>query len=123
MVANQACTFNGTTPHTNINYAPGTFNMGAPFSTHHQVPYGYQSNQQQAQNSQYRNNLFTENQNNTTTQTDVVAIVEQLQQLLGIHKNQAHQVNEVQVVTPQPSTTWVLKTTAELPPTQEDQSE
>ena len=39
--ANQAKTFNSTTPHTSMNYAPGTFSMGAPFSTHHQVPYGY----------------------------------------------------------------------------------
>ena len=43
-VANQAYTFNGTTLHASISYAPGTFNMGAPFSTHQQVPYNYQQN-------------------------------------------------------------------------------
>ena len=37
-VANQAYTFNGTTPNANVNYTPGTFNMGAPFNTY-QVPY------------------------------------------------------------------------------------
>ena len=50
--------------------------MGAPFSTHHQVPYGYQSNQPQAQHAQQRANLFAENQNNMTTQTDTAALVE-----------------------------------------------
>ena len=30
-VANQAYTFNGTTPNANMSYAPGTFNMGTPF--------------------------------------------------------------------------------------------
>ena len=115
--------FNGTTPHASVNYVPGTFSMRVPFSTHHQVPYRYQSNQPQAQNSQHRNNSFAEKQNNMTTQADTAALVEQLQQLLNIHKRQAHQVNEVQVVTPQPRTTWDLKTTAELPPTQEEESE
>ena len=33
-VANQAYIFNGTTPNASISYAPGTFNMGAPFSTY-----------------------------------------------------------------------------------------
>ena len=33
-VANQAYTFNGTTLNTSVNYAPGTFNMGAPFNTY-----------------------------------------------------------------------------------------
>ena len=32
MVANQAYTFNGTTPNANVSYTPGTFNMGAPFN-------------------------------------------------------------------------------------------
>ena len=52
-VANHAYTFNGTTPHASVNYTPGTFNMGAPFYTHHQAPYSYQSNQSQTQNLQY----------------------------------------------------------------------
>ena len=34
-------TFNGSTPHTSISYTPGTFSMGAPFSTHHQITCGY----------------------------------------------------------------------------------
>ena len=50
-VVNQAHTFNGTTPHASVSYAPGTFNIGAPFSTFHQ---------------QYHNNLFAEKQNNAT---------------------------------------------------------
>ena len=41
-VANQAYTFNGTTPHTSVSYTPGTFNMGAPFSTYQQVPHNQQ---------------------------------------------------------------------------------
>ena len=57
------------------------------------------------------------------TQTDTAVLVEQLQKLLSIHKRQTHQVNKVQVVTPQPSTTWDLKTTAELPPKQEEELE
>ena len=62
-------------------------------------------------------------QKNRTTQSDTTAIAEKLQQLLITHKNQAHQVDEVQVVTPQPSTTWDLKAAAELLTTQEDQLE
>ena len=44
MVANQAYTFNGTTPNANVSYAPGTFNMGAPFNMY-LVPYNQQQNQ------------------------------------------------------------------------------
>ena len=55
MVANQAYTFNGTTPNANMSYTPGTFNMGAPFNMY-QVPY----NQQQNQN-------YPQNQHTTTT--------------------------------------------------------
>ena len=122
-VANQAYTFNGTTPHASVSYAPGTFNMGAPFYTHQQVPYNYQSHQQQTQNPQYRNNSFMEKQNNVTPQTDAATLVEKLQQLILMHKSQAHQVNEKQVATPQPGTTWDLKATVELPKAQEEQSE
>ena len=43
-VANQAYTFNGTTPNANLSYAPGTFNMGVPFNTY-QVPYNQLQNQ------------------------------------------------------------------------------
>ena len=43
MVANQAYTFNVTTPNANVSYAPGTFNMGAPFNTY-QVLYNQQQN-------------------------------------------------------------------------------
>ena len=122
-VANQVYTFNGTMPNASISYAPGTFNMGAPFSTYQQVPYNQQQNQPYTQNQQYRNNSFTEKQNNATPQSDAAALIEKLQQLLLMHKNPAHQVNEVQVVTPQPNTTWDLKAATELPTTQEDQSE
>ena len=120
-VVNQAYTFNGTTPH--VNYTPGAFNMGAPFSTHQHVPYSYQSNQLQTQNPQYHNNSFTEKQNNVTTQSDATAIVKKLQQLLLTHKNQVHQLNEVQVATSQLSTTWDLKAAVEQATGQEDQSE
>ena len=120
-VANQAYTFNGTTPHASLSYTPGTFNMEAPFSTHQQVLYNYQSNQLKTQNPQYHNNSFTEKQNNATPQSDAAALVEKLQQLILTHKNQAHQVNVVQVASPQPSTTWDLKAAAELPMVQEDQ--
>ena len=73
MVANQAYTFNGTTPNANVSYAPGTFNMGAPFNMY-QVPYNQQQN---SQNQQYHNNSFTE-QNSKTPQQDATAIIEQL---------------------------------------------
>ena len=122
-VANQTFTFNGTTPHTSVNYAPGTFSMGAPFSTHHQVPYRYHASQPQALLSQPRANSFTEDQNNMTTHTDTAMLTDQLQKLLNNHKRQVHQVNEVQVATPQPSTTWDLKTATELPPPQDNESE
>ena len=122
-VANQAYTFNGTTLHTSVSYAPGTFNMGAPFSTYQLVLYNHQQNQLYTQNQQYCNNLFVEKQNNATPQLDATALVEKLQQLILMHKNPARQVNKVQVATPKPSTTWDLKAAAELPSTQEDQSE
>ena len=41
-----------------------------------------------------------------TSQSDATALIEKLQQLILMHKNPAHQVNEVQVVIPKPSTTW-----------------
>ena len=122
-LANQVYTFNGTTLHASVSYTPGTFNMGAPFSTYQPVPYNHQQNQQYTQNQQYHNNLFTEKQNNTTPQSDATALIEKLQQLILMHKNPAHQVNEVQVVTPKPSTAWDLQATVELPSIQEDQSE
>ena len=64
-----------------------------------------------------------EKQNNVTPQSDATALIEKLKQLILMHKNPAHQVNEVQVVTPKPSTTWDLKAATELPSTQEDQLE
>ena len=97
--------------------------MGAPFSTYQQVPYNQQQNQAYTQNKQYHNNLFTDKQNNQTSQSDAAALIEKLQQLLLAHTNTAHQVNEVKVMTPQPGTTWDLKAATELPTTQEDQSE
>ena len=96
--------------------------MGAPFSTY-QVLYNQQQNQTYTQNQQYHNNLFADKHNNQTPQSDATALIEKLQQLLLAHKNPAHQVNKVKVVTPQPGTTWDLKAAVELPTTQEDQSE
>ena len=121
-VANQAYTFNGTTPNISVSYSPGTFNMGAPFSTYQQVPYNQQQNQAYTQNQQYCNNSLADTQNNQTSHSDAATLIEKLQQLLLAHKNPAHQVNEVKVMTPQPGTTWDLKAVAELPTTQEDQS-
>ena len=120
-MANQAYTFSGTTPNANVSYAPGTFNMGAPFNMY-QVPYNQQQNQSYAQNQQYHNNSFTK-QSSKTQQQDATAIIEQLQQLLLPQKNSAHQVNEVRATTPQPGTTWDLKAAAELPTAQDEQSE
>ena len=121
MVANQAYTFNGTTPNANVSYTPGTFNMGTPFNTY-QVPHNQKQNQNYSQKQQYHNNSFTE-QNSKTPQQDATAIIEQLQQLLLPQKNSVHQVNEVKAMMLQPGTTWDLKAAAELPTTQEDQSE
>ena len=121
-VTNQAYTFNGTTPNASVSYAPGIFNMGAPFPMY-QVLYNQQQNQTYTQNQQYHNNLFADKQYNKTPQSDATALVKQLQQLLLAHKNPVHQVNEVKVMTPKPGTTWDLKATAELPTAQEDQSE
>ena len=98
-VANQAYTFNGTTPNASVSYAQGTFNMGAPFSTYQQVPYNQQQNQAYTQNQQYHNNSFVDKQNNQTSQSDATAIIEKQQQLLLAHKNQTHQVNKVKVAT------------------------
>ena len=72
------------------------------------------------QYSQQSNNLFAEKQNNTT-HTGAAALVEQLQQIINIIKNQTHQVNKVQVAKPQASTTWDLKIAAELPVQPQDQ--
>ena len=69
-VANQAYTFNSTTPKASVNYAPGTFNMGATFNTY-QVPYNQHQNQTYAQNQQYHNNSFAE-QSSKTPQPDAV---------------------------------------------------
>ena len=103
-----------------MSYAPGTFNMGAPFNTY-KVPYNQQQNQSYPQNQQYHNNSFTE-QNRKVPQQDATAIIEQLRQLLLPQKNSVHQVNEVKAMMPQPGTTWDLKAAAELPKAQEDQS-
>ena len=108
--------------HTTCQCKWCIFNMGAPFSTHQQVPYNYQPNQLHTPNQQYHNNSFAEKQNSATSQSDATALVEKLQQLILMHKNQDHQVNEVQMATPKPSSTWDLKAAAELPLTQEDQS-
>ena len=120
-MANQAYTFNGTTPNANMGYTPGTFNMGAPFNTY-QVPYNQQQHPSYAQNQQYHNNSFAE-QSSKTQQQDTTAIIEQLRELLLPQKNPAHEVNEVRATMPQPGKTWDLKAAAELPTAQEEQSE
>ena len=120
-LANHAYTFNSTSPNASISYAPGTFNMGEPFSMYQQVQCNQQQNQAYTQNQQYHNNSFTDKQNNQTPQSDATALVEKPQQLLLAHKNAAHQVNEVKVMTPQLGTTWDLKAAVGLPTTQEDQ--
>ena len=120
-VANQAYTFNGTTPNVKVSYAPGTFNMGAPFNTY-QVLYSQEQSQSYTQNQQHHNNSFAE-QSSKTPQQDATAIIEQLRQLLLPQKNSAHQVNKIRATMPQPGTTWDLKAAAELPTAQEDQSE
>ena len=120
MLANQAYTFNGTTPNANVSYATGTFNMAAPFNTY-QVPYSQQQNQSYEQNQQCYNHSFAK-QSSKTQQQDATAIIEQLRQLLLPQKNSAHQVNEVRAMTPQPGTTWDLKAAAELPTALEEQS-
>ena len=97
--------------------------MGAPFSTYHQVPYNQLQNQSYTQNQEYNNNSFMDKQNNQTSHSDTVALIEKLQQLLLAHKNPAHQVNKVKVMTPQPGTMWDLKAATELPTRQEDQLE
>ena len=119
MVANQCYTFNGTTPNTNVSYAPGTFNMGAPFNMYH-VTYNQQQNQSYPQNQQHHNNSIAE-QKSKVPQQDTTAIIEQLRQLLLPQKNSVHQVNKVKATTLQPGTTWDLKAAAELPTAQEDQ--
>ena len=121
MVANRAYTFNGTTPNTNVNYAPGTVNTGTPFNTH-QTLYNQQQNQSYAQNQQYHINSFAK-QSSKTPQQDTTAIIEQLQQLLLPKKNPVHKVNKLKATTPQPGSTWDLKAAAELPTVQEDQAE
>ena len=103
-----------------MSYAPGTFNMGAPFNTY-QVPYNQQQNQSYPQNQQYHNNSFAE-QNSKIPQKDATAIIEQLRQLLIPQKNAVHQVNKVKATMLQPRTTWDLKAAAVLPTAQEDQS-
>ena len=76
-----------------MNYTPGTFNMGAPLSTYHQVPYGHQLSQQP---SQQRFNSFAQEKSNFTTQADLTAmLLDQLQKLINTHKKQSHQVNKV----------------------------
>ena len=123
-VANQAYTFNGTTPHASINYTKGTFNMGGPFSTPYQAPYRYQPNQQQMQPLHQRFNSFMHEQNSNITQTDpTTTLIEQLQKLLSNHKKQVHQVNKVQASQPQPSVQWDLNTLTDGPQSQDDISE
>ena len=121
-VANQAYTFNGTTTHPNISYAPGTLNMGP---MHQQ--WGYQN---QPYHNQYSNkqktpafNSFAQNNAQTGTKNtpdNTGTIIEQMAKLLSSLKAQTHQVQEIQAQTT--SETWDLSQATELPQTTTDSS-
>ena len=122
-VANQAYTFNSTTTHPNVSYAPGTLNMGP---MHQQ--WGYQN---QPYHSQYGNkqqtpafNSFTQSNTQTGTKStpdNTGTIIEQMVKLLSSLKAQTHQVQEIQAQTT--SETWDLSQATELPQTTTDSSE
>ena len=123
MVANQAYTFNGTTTHPNVSYAPGTLNMGP---MHQQ--WGYQN---QPYHSQYSNkqqtpafNSFAQSNTQTGTKStpdNAGTIIEQMAKLLSSLKAQMHQVHEIQAQST--SEMWDLSQAAELPQTTTDSSE
>ena len=127
-VANQAYTFNGTTVHPSISYAPGTLNMG---SMHQQWGYQSQDNQYQPYHNQYGNkqqkptfNSFAQsstqaNPKNTTDNTS--AILEQMTKLLSNLKAQSHQVQQMQAQTT--TEAWDLGQAAKLPQVTADSSE
>ena len=98
-----------------MHQKPSIWEHHSPHTTQH--PMATRQTQIYTQYLQQSNNSFTEKQNSATTQASAAALVGQLQQILNIHKNQNHQVNEVQAAKSQASTTWDLKTAAELPVT------
>ena len=122
-VANQAYTFNGTTAHPNVSYAPGTLNMGP---MHQQ--WGYQN---QPYHSQYGNkqqtpafNSFAQSNMQTSTKNtpdNTGTIIEQMAKLLSSLKAQMHQVQEIQAQTT--TEMWDLSQAAELPQITTDSSE
>ena len=127
-VANQAYTFNRTTAHPNVSYAPGMLNMGP---MHQQWGYQNQDNQYQPYHNQYSNkqqslafNSFAQsstqaNPKNTTDNTST--ILEQMTKLLSSLKAQSHQVQEIQAQTT--TEAWDLGQAAKLPQVTPDNSE
>ena len=127
-VANQAYTFNSTTMHPSVSYAPGMLNMGP---MHQQWGYQNQDNQYQPYHNQYGNKLQTPafnsfaqsstqaNPKNTTDNTS--AILEQMRKLLSNLKAQSHQVQEMQAQTT--AETWDLGQATKLPQVNADNSE
>ena len=122
-VANQVYTFNGTTTHPSISYAPGTLNMGP---MHQQ--WGYQN---QPYHSQYCNkqqmpafNSFAQSNMQTSTKStpdNAGTIIEQMAKFLSSLKAQTHQVQEIQAQTT--SEMWDLSQATELPQTTTDSFE
>ena len=127
-VANQAYTFNDSTTHPNVSYAPGMLNMGP---IHQQSGYQSQDNQYQPYHNQYSNkqqtpafNSFAQNSTqanpkNTTNNTST--ILEQMSKLLSSLKAQSHQVQEIQAQTT--AEAWDLGQATELPQVTTDNSE
>ena len=121
-VANQAYTFNGTTAHPSVNYAPGMLNTGP---THQHWGYQAPSNQYQPYPNQFANrqqtptfNSFTHNNSqapNKNTPDGTNMIIEQMTKLLNSFKTTPHQVQEV---TAQATAgAWDLGQASELPQT------
>ena len=127
-VANQAYTFNGTTAHPNISYAPGMLNMGL---MHQQWGYQNQDNQYQPYCNQYGNkqqtpafNSFAQSNTQTSTKNttnNTSTILDQMTKLLSSLKAQTHQVQEIQAQTT--TEMWDLGQAAELPQITTDNSE
>ena len=110
MVANQAYTFNGTSPHPNVTYAPGTFNMGP---LHQNWGPQFPMNMNQHQNYNFPQGILHPNQKfKSFTQNDMNQlqklgagkntdfIIEELTKLLNNYKTTTHHIQEVQTATP-----------------------
>ena len=122
-VANQVYTFNGTTAHPNVSYAPGMLNMGPmhqQWDNQYQPYHNQYGNKQQtpAFNSFAQNNTQTGTKNTTDTTS---TIIDQMTKLLSSLKAQTHQVQEIQAQTT--SEMWDLGQAAKLPQITTDNSE